>query len=459
MKNFKIIFTLVLVLVCGFNSVDAKVKEDNTYKLQYLNIDWWKKYNDDILLDYLNKAFVNNQDLKISALKTKQAQEIVKQSFADQLPQIGFYGDLFRDFQSSDVKLGNVVINDYKQSNFVLPLTMTYEIDIWGENYLKTKSLKKQVEIMKQDERATYISLTSALASQYFNLIKLDKLIKNQEQLLKLQKQIVEMTETKYKNGLCSLTELLMEKQVLTEFEETLDLYRNHQKTIERQLIVLVGDRNLVDIKRNDYKTLSMPEIPENISAEVIQNRPDLLKTENYIQKIGIDVKTARRDLLPKFILYGQAGFNAYSFTNIFGSHTFKALGGIAPSFDIFTGGLKMSRLRYSKLEYEKAQQTYEKTILTSIQEVNDSLYTANTSKKNYNSSLERYNLEKDKYSLMLRKHVIGALSELDRLKAEEALILSERDEASNKINYIISTINIYKSVGGVDYMKFAESI
>ncbi len=460
MKNFKIIFALIIVLLMSFAPADARQKkEDDSYKLQYLNLDWWKTYKDDTLVNYMQLAYKNNQDLKISALKTKQSEQVVKESFAAELPQIGFNGNYFRDFRSSDVRLGDVLINDYDQSNFVLPLTMTYELDIWGENHLKTKSLKKQVEIMKQDEHATYIALTSALASQYYNLIKLDKLIENQQKLVSLQKKIAEMTEIKYNNGLCPVTEYLVEKQLYTQFQELLDVYLEQRKVVERQIIVLIGDRNIAEVQRSAYSTVSMPAIPANLASESIQNRPDLLKTENYIQKIGIDVKVARRDFLPKFTIYGQAGFSAYSLSNIFGSHTFKALAGVMPSLDLFTGGAKMAHLRYTKMEYEKAQQMYEKTILTSLQEVNNSLGEAITYKKNYDMSCERNNLEKDKYSLMLQKQAIGALSELDRLRAEESLILTDKQEASNKINYIVSTINIYKAVGGVDYMQYAENI
>lgn len=460
MKNIKIIFALLLLMCCSFSPVLAKQKkEDDSYKIQYMNYDWWQTYKDETLVNYMQQAYKYNQDLKISALKTKQAEQVVKQSFAAELPHLSFYGDLYRDFSASDVRLGDVIIHDYKQNNFVLPLTMTYEADIWGENHLKTKSLKKQVEIMKQDERATYISLTSAIASQYYNLIKLDELIKAQEQLVKLQKEIAELTTVKYHNGLCPLPELLAEKQVATQFEEVLNIYINQRDTVVRELIVLIGDRNLTNINRKNYSTVIMPQIPSSIAAECIQNRPDLQKTEDYIQKIGIDVKVARRDFLPKFTIYGQAGFNAYSLSNIFGNHTFKSLAGIMPSLDLFTGGAKMAHLRYSKMEYEKAQQMYEKTILTSLQEVNDSLSSAIKSKKNYDMSLERNNLEKDKYKLTIQKQTIGALSELDRLKAQEWLLMSEKEEASNKINYIISTINMYKAVGGTDYMKYSENI
>lgn len=401
MKIIKVLLIL-FILLCTVSLVDAKTNSNENYRLEYLNLDWWQKYNDQVLIDYISAAFKNNQDLKIATLNVKQSEQVVKQAFANQLPQIGFQGDVFRDFSSADVKFGDVVIKDYSQSNFFLPLTMSYEIDIWGENYLKTKSFKKQLEMVKQNERASYISLTSEVASEYFNLVKLDKLIKTQQEIVKLQTEIVRLENIKYKNGLCPITELLDEKQLLTQLQEELNVYINKQLIVGRQLGVLTGERekDLSVMPRSDYSMITLLPLPDGINAEVIQFRPDFMKAEEYIQKIGIDVKVAKRDFLPKFVLYGQAGFSAYNFTNIFGNHTFKSLVGVMPFIDLFTGGAKIAHLRYKKLELEKAQQIYEKTILSSIQDINNSLDGAITRNKNYKESVKRYNLANDKYNL-----------------------------------------------------------
>ena len=455
MKNLKILLTL-FILLCSVNvTAEAKNKKNTPdYRIEYLNLDWWQKYNDPVLTDYISTTFKNNQDLKIATLNVKQSEQIVKMAFSGQLPQLGFQGDVFRDFSSSTIKFGDVVIPDYKQSNFFLPLTMSYEIDIWGENYLKTKSVKKQLEIVKQNERASYISLTSAVASQYFNLVKFDKLIKDQEELVKLQTEIVRLEEIKYKNGLCPVTELMDEKQLLTQLQEELNVYIDKRLIIARELGVLTGlrEKDLSQMARSDYSTLALLPLPDAINAEVIQYRPDYLKAEDYIEKIGIDAKVARRDFLPKFTLYGQAGFSAYNFTNIFGNHTFKSLAGVVPSLDLFTGGFKMAKLRWTKLELEKAQQLYEKTILTSVQEVNNSLGSAKTREKNYNESVKRYNLENEKFTLANRKFDIGAKSNLDLMKDTERLLVADKDKVNSQVNYLISTLDIYKAVGGKDF-------
>lgn len=462
MKKINILILSLCILLCNVSGVYAKTKKETTdYRLEYLNLNWWQKYNDAALTEYMVKAYKNNQDLKIANLNVKQANQVVKETFAQQLPHFGIQGNVFRDLQSADVKLGDIIVNDYKQSNFMLPLTMTYELDIWGENYLKTKAIKKQAEMVKQDERATYIALTSAVAANYFNFVKLDKMIENQTELVGLQNEIVRMTEIKYNNGLAPITELLAERQLLTTFKEQMNTYIDKQIIVKRELGVLTGEREveISQMPRSNYNELTLIDIPESLSAEVIQFRPDLLKTEAYIQKIGIDVKVARRDFLPKFLIYGQAGFNAYQLTNIFGNHTFKSNIGFMPSLDLFAGGAKMAHFRYKKLEYQKAQQMYEKTILTSIQEVNNSLGGAVTHKLNYEQSRKRFDLAKEQFKLSNRKYEIGAKSKLDNLKAKEALLLEEKSDVSNKINYEIATVNIYKAIGGKDYGKISEEL
>ena len=450
-------------MLCTFNvAAEARTKKNTPdYRMEYLNLDWWEKYKDPVLTDYITTAFKNNQDLKIATLNVKQSEQVVKMAFAGQLPQLGFQGDLFRDFTSSTIKFGDVVIPDYKQSNFFLPLTMSYEIDIWGENYLKTKAIKKQLEIVKQNERASYISLTSAVAAQYFNLIKFDQLIKDQQALVKLQSEIVQLEEMKYNNGLCPVTELMDEKQLLTQLKSELNVYLDKRLIIARELGVLTGlrEKDLSEMARSDYSKLALLPLPDAINAEVIQYRPDYLKAEDYIEKIGIDAKVARRDFLPKFVLYGQVGFSSYNLNNIFGSHTFKSLAGVMPSLDLFTGGAKMARLRWTKLELEKAQQMYEKTILTSIQEVNDSLGGAKTREANYKESVKRYNLENEKYALADQKYNIGAKSNLDLMKDTERLLVADKDKVSSQVNYLLSTLDIYKAVGGKDFTTINDNL
>ena len=167
MKKLQILLILISLFIIT-PQAQAKEAQNSNANLQYMNLQWWNKFNDENLNNYLGEVYKNNPDLKIATIKAKQSKEAIKQAFANQLPQLYFNGNIQREFTSATTRFGDVVIPDYNQSRYYLPLTMNYEVDIWGENYLKTKSAKKQAEMVKEDERASYISISSDFAANYY---------------------------------------------------------------------------------------------------------------------------------------------------------------------------------------------------------------------------------------------------------------------------------------------------
>lgn len=446
-------FKKILIISLFLISLPVGAKEC-TNRLDYMNMDWWKNYNDEVLINHFQTLYENNHDLRIAALKTKQAEENIRLAGANQLPQLGFDGSVSRVFRGPRTQFGSVVIPKYIQNEIFLPLNASYEIDIWGQNYLNRKSAKKQAEIAKQQERTAYIYITSSFAADYYNLIKMDELERNLLKIIDLQKNIVSMTEKKYNSGLASINEVLDEKQILVNFEKDLNKLTENKKILNDEAVVLLGLNTDKAIELSDYQSISSPKTPETLSTTIIQFRPDLISSEDYVKKSGIDVRVARREFLPKFILYGNLGFNAYKWNRMFAGETFLANAGIAPRWDIFTGGIKMARYRINKYEYKKAVEIYEKTVLTSIQEVNDALAEAKTTKANLIKSDEDYSIEKEKHILAEKQFSIGDSSMLDEMKSEVNLYVAKQRNIAAKIDNVISSISLYNAVGGIDYTK-----
>ena len=220
---------------------------------------------------------------------------------------------------------------------------------------------------------------------------------------------------------------------------------------LENQLRVYLSDNNK-ELSRTDAEDIFvLKELPVRIDSSVVEMRPDYAESEANIKRIGYDVRVARKEFLPKFIIYGQIGFNAYQWSKMFNSYSQLANAGIMPSFDLFSGGRKIAVLKLKKYQYEEAMHDYQKTILSGIQEVNDSCAQVKTDLKNYEQSVNRLSLENRKYLLMQHKNKIGAASDLDVLYNKEQALMTKREEVSNKINYLIATIGLYKAVGGQD--------
>lgn len=447
MKKF--IYTLALILMlCS----PGYAKNADNYLIGYLNLPFWQNFNDDVLIKNLTTVYQNNNDLKASSLKVKEAQRLVKISLANQLPYVGFDGYIGRIFHSSDEVFGKLTIPDYTETRFLLPLSYNYEIDIYGKNFLRTKAQKKRYEMIKQEEKSAYIYLTSAFATDYYNLIKADKLIALQKDLISTQKQVIGAVEKKYELGTANINDLIQEKKALTNYKEELDNLLEKQDVLKNQISVLLSDRSFAQIDRTSYDNIKAKiVVPETIQTDVILKRPDCVKSELNLEKIGIDVRVAKRELLPSFNIVGTLGFNAY---NLSSSDKFLANLALAPTWDLFTGGRKIQMLKLQKDEYEIAIQNYDKTILRSIQETNDALYTLKSTARKHSIVEERLNLSEQDMTLEEQKIQVGVSDLLDVLYKKEIELIIQKQEVSLKINEIIAMINLYQALGGVDFFS-----
>lgn len=454
MKKF--ICLLLSIFITSFYNVSfAKTVQNQNYRINYLNIPFWNNFNDEILINSLNTVFNNNNDLKATTLKVSESQKLVKMSLANELPHISFNGYINQIFKSSDEVFGDITIPDYTETRFLLPLTMNYEIDIWGKNHLKTKSQKKRLEMVKQDEKSVYIGLTSAFATDYYNLIKIDELIKLQKELIETQKQVVTSMEKKFDAGTVTVHQVLAEKKELTYLIEELHNLQEKQDVVQNQMSVLLADKSFNEIKRTNFKDINAKIIiPEKIKTETLMTRPDCVKSEMNMERVGLDVRVAKRELLPRFDIVGNIGFNAYSLSS---AHTFLANLAVAPTWDLFMGGQKIQLLKYHKDEYKIAIEHYDKTILKSIQEANDTIYTLKSMDKKYTIAKDRLALSNKEYKLMQKKAELGTADKLRVLVQKEADILAQKQEVSLKINEILAMINLYQALGGINI--FTENL
>lgn len=273
--------------------------------------------------------------------------------------------------------------------------------------------------------------------------------------MINLQESVINSYKIRYESGTATLSDIEKARKSVTFQKEELQKFLEKQDLIKNQISVLLSYRAFDEVKRTDFDNLNINfTAPKSIKFEVLENRPDRVKSELDLEKMGIDIKVARRDLLPKFVITGNLGFNMY---NISSPHKFLADIGVVPVWDVFTGGRKLQMLKLKKDAYDIAIQHYEKTILTSIQESNDALYSLKTTGNI--KSIINDRLKTDQRELLYTKirEEAGTADKLDLLLQEEKLLASKIQTVNAKINEIISIINLYQALGGVDFIEITS--
>ncbi len=426
-----------------FKSMVKKNKRTgDDYKLVYVNLDYWERFNDDLLNGYIQKAVLNNYDLKMATLATEEYYQQVKLQFANELPMAGI------GFAPNYVKMPNVSSGDWM---FAMPALVNYEFDIFLKNRDKTKSAKKNYEASKFDERAAYISVASAVGTTYFNIIKLDKMIELQEEIVTDRQVIYDLMLVRNREGLTSTADTLNANKSLVNGKTDLLELKKQREQLLHQFAVLIGEspENAANLTRATLDDLTYNHtIPDSISTEVIVQRPDYLKAEKMVEKAGLDVRIAKKEFLPTINLSGLALFNTTSFGSLFSTKgMLYALGGAA-LLPLFTGGSRVATLRLRKNTYERILQNYYKTNLTAMQEINDSLVAARLDKEKMEQTLKQANLERADYKYNEMRYAQGTISKLDLIQFKENLLTIDKLVAQQKVECMVDYISLYKATG-----------
>ncbi len=419
----------------------AKV-DKNQYRFDYVNLEWWDSFGDEYLSGYIRQAIDKNHDLKASTLVTQEYYQAMKAQFASELPQIG------TGFLPGYSKMPGTTSSDW---GFALPVYASYEIDLFLKNRNKTKSTKKTFEASVQDERSAHISVASAVGTTYLNIVRMDKTIKLQEEIVDLRSNLYELEKLRYEEGISSSMDVVTtEKSLITAQNDLIELKKQHFKLLN-QFAVLIGEspENAANIQRKTLEELNDGQtIPSEISTEIITGRPDYLKAEISVQKAGLDVKVARKEFLPSFNLGGFGLFNAHDLGSLFTTKNMLIGLGAGIMMPVFTGGQRIANLKMKKATYERILETYYQTNLTAIQEVNDALYVLKSDDERYNQLIKQYNLESSNFSLNQIKYNEGVLSKFDLLRYQESLLTLEKQLDSYKTERLMGFIGLYKSTG-----------
>ena len=418
----------------------SKIKSAKN-KYDYINMEWWKGFNDDLLEEYIIKAVENNKDLKMAAISAEEYYQNIAIQRSAEFPVIsaGFMPGY-----------GNFMMKKTHEG-FGFPIIASYELDLFGKNHNKTTAARKLYEASVLDEKSAYISITAAVGSAYINIVRLDSMIDIQTEIVALRKEISEMMDIANKEGIASTSDLVRANETYILGVTDLTELKKQRAKLLNALAVLTGDSpdNTEDFLRTDWRKLTYSgEVPEYVSSDVVMQRPDYIKAEKLLEKAGIDVKIARKNFLPTINLGGNILFNSKQLGSLFTtSNAYWGIGGgIMQS--IFAGGSIKTNLKLKKLAYEKALKNYEKVNLTSMQEVNDSLVAVNMDKEKLLKQKEIQSLEQKDYELNALKFDEGIISKLDLNQRKESLMNADKMVYSSKFDCMIDCINYYKSVG-----------
>jgi NodT family efflux transporter outer membrane factor (OMF) lipoprotein len=300
----------------------TKFNADSTNK-NSAEINWRDFFNDTNLIDIIDTALVNNQELNILLQEILITNNEVMARKGEYLPSvnlnIGAGAEKVGRYTSQGANDANTEIAAGREfpeplTDMMLSANASWELDIWRKlRNAKDAAVKRYISSI-EGRNFVITQLISEIASSYFELLALDNQLEilksnidiqnNALNIVRLQKQAGKVTELAVKKF---EAEVLKNKSLIFNIQQKINVTEN-------KINFLVG-RYPQKIKRNsEYFNKLVPEsIATGIPSQLLENRPDVRQAELEIEASELDLKSAKANFYPALKITAGLGYQGFS--------------------------------------------------------------------------------------------------------------------------------------------------
>lgn len=417
---------------------------------------WWEVFEDEALSELEQKAVDCNPDLYAAMERVVTARAVAGINKADLYPQVSLnpsYNNSEELIQlygiPTNIVPGLKPIVRVHELAYELPLTMNYEIDLWGKFRGRYRSALLDAEAEAEAFRGSLLTLTSDLASNYFHMRSLDTQIELMGQIVHLRKEALEISQLRLTAGLIDLTEVTLAisdlSQDMAEYE---DLKR--QRTLfENAIATLIGaPASNICLRSLPLKGMP-PQIPPGIPSLILTQRPDISQVERKMASAHALLGVAYTSFFPSFALSGTLGSLSTQLKEFLSWKSRLWQIGVNIAQSVFDGWKKSSDLDASWGRFREAQGEYLKTVLAAFQETEDAINNIERQSKELEKWHQSYEAAEENWKLSEMRYCKGLVPLLNVIDTKRTELNTLRQE-----KYVLglqyqSTIQLIKALGG----------
>jgi multidrug efflux system outer membrane protein len=467
MRRF-IIFACVALGGCAVGPDYERPKIDAPPQYRYedaqardtANTAWWTQFGDKELERVIGIALAESKDVLIAAARVEEYYGRYGVQRGQQFPQVGAQAQGGRQRQSLEsnplLKLipGAPVTNDF----YSLDLGVSFELDLWGRLRRATEAARADLLAVEENRRTVILTLVSAVASSYVNLLNLDRQLEISRNTVRTRAESLRIFELRFKGGTISEIEL---QQLRSEYELGLATIPALEKQIAQQesnLSVLLGRNPGLIARGGTLGKLMLPAVPSGLPSALLERRPDIRQAEQQLVAANARIGVAKAAFFPTISLTGLLGVASADLSNLFTSdaRTWTFAGSI--NQPIFTGGTLTGQLQVSEAQQKQSLFSYQKAIQTAFSEVENSLVDQAKTREQAAAQTRQVDaLARYAYLARLR-YDNGYTSYIEVLDSERSLFQAQLQLTQTQGQLYVALINLYKALGG-GWVDMAEEL
>lgn len=400
---------------------------------------WWTVFQDETLNSLVDSALRSNMNLAVVWEQFMASKAIVRRQASNKWPQIDASAQTARNFPEPDFVGGE---------NTQLGLSTSYEVDLWGRIRTAVQAEKLRAEASLFDYRTAAITLSSQIASTWYQLVVAKKQLQITEEQIDVNEDIITLIRSRFVGGQIRAVDILRQAQLLESTKEQQIIFKTNVEVLENQLAVLLGRQPQESLQLESKTLPTLTSIPDTgLPLELIRRRPDIQRSYSLLLAADRDMASAVRSKYPRLSLGARGQLRSNNFDNLFENWAYSIAGNLL--IPLFYGGQLNAEV--SRTEAVKRQRLYDygQTTLVAFQEVENGL-TRDVMQKERLENIQRQLELAEKSNKQLRVEFLNGFSPyLDVLLGLDAEQQLRRDYLAAQLQQIQIRIDLYRALAG----------
>jgi NodT family efflux transporter outer membrane factor (OMF) lipoprotein len=412
--------------------------------------DWADQFGDAQLKALIEEALKGSPTIAQARARIAGAQAYADTAKASTLPKVDASYSLTRQQLSGTFDVPPPYAGSWQTQNSGL-LSASYDLDLWGKNREALKTAASQVEASEADAEVVKLTLTTAVARSYNQLARLYVLHDIAQQEVERREQIDRISASRIATGLDTAVERKTSQANLATARSALAALDGSILTTRYQLAALMGegpDRGLT-IARPALGVGDEVRLPDNLPADLVSRRPDIVAARWRVDAITHEVKEAKAEFYPDINLSAAMGLDAFGFGRFLTAASRTASVGPAVHLPIFDAGELRAQLRGRYADFDDAVATYNQTLVIALSSVATQLAQLRSSDVQLGDAQTAQQNAREADDLAITQYKGGLTNQLTVLNADMNTLQADQAVANLLMDRRDQQIALASALGG----------
>ncbi len=417
---------------------------------QWPSLDWAAQFGDAQLPALIEEALAGSPSIAQAAARIAKAQSYIETSRSNLYPRVTGSYSWTRERLSANGLYPPPFGGNWFSENSVLA-SASWDLDLWGKNRARLAQALSQEKAAQADMQEARITLASSVARTYNQLAQLYAQRDIAAREIANRKNVSTITNGRVSAGLDTSVEKQTALGNIASTQATLSELDGQISAVRYQLAALLGkgpDRGLaiaVPTLAGDQAVT----LPENLPADLIARRPDLVAARWQVEAALSGVKEAKAEFFPDINLAASIGFDAFGWGRFLTAASRQVNAGPAIHLPIFDAGALRAQLKGRYADFDLDVANYNDTLVNALSDVATQVSSIRAVDREMSDAQRALDASAEAYRLAVIRYKAGLSPQLQVLTADINRLSAEQSVTNLKMKRRDAQFALIRALGG----------